>query len=661
MRPVEMVNPRVASFRRDSLTDPEGFWAEAARRLPWRTPWEKVLEWDPEHPDDRGRYFRWFQGAVTNLSWNCVDRHVEGGRGGRAALVCEDERGQRRVLTYAQLLAEVRRTAAALRGLGVGRGDRVAVYMPTCAEAITLMLACARVGAVHIVVFAGFGAGALSERVRLAGAKAIFCADLTWRKGKEVWLSGIVDEAVQAVGEGVEKVVTLSRNTLPAAEGPGDGASREGGRGPAGRALSWQEFLRGGAGQSDAVEWLEANEPLYILATSGTTAKPKLAVHSHGAYAVHVNAMADWMFGLREQDVWWSTSDVGWVVGHAYIVHGPLLAGCTTVAYEGALDHPGPETFYRIVEENAVSGIFTSPTAARQLMKYGVEPARSHRLDSVTRVFCAGEVLNAPAWEWLQKEAFRDRVPVIDHMWQTETGGPVFGNPWGLGLLPIKPGSGGIPLPGIDAAVLTPEGQECGPGEKGIMVIRRPFPGLTATLWGEVERYANDYWRRVPGQTVYFTGDAAEFDEDGYVWFSGRADEIVKIAGHRIGTIEVETAFLRHPAVAEAGVTGRPDPVRMEVISAFVVLKQGQEPSDHLRRELLDTVRRDLGPVAVIGELNFVGMLPKTRSGKIMRRVLKAVTLDRDPGDISTIEDEGSVADAREAWESIRKEIGTQR
>jgi acetyl-CoA synthetase len=295
------------------------------------------------------------------------------------------------------------------------------------------------------------------------------------------------------------------------------------------------------------------------------------------------------------------------------------------------------------------------------LMRHGVEPARRHDLRSLTRVFCAGEVLNAPAWEWLQKDVLEDRVPVIDHMWQTETAGPIFGNPWGLGMLPIKPGSAGIPLPGIEAEVLTPEGDRCGPGEKGVMVIRRPFPGLSATLWGEVERYATDYWRRVPEQTVYLTGDAAAIDEDGYVWFSGRADEIIKIAGHRIGTIEVETAFLRHPAVAEAGVTARPDPVRMEVISAFVVLREGHQPSDALRAELLDTCRRELGPVAVIGDLHFVGMLPKTRSGKIMRRVLKAVTLDRDPGDISTIEDEGSVAEARDAWEEMRKEVGTSR
>jgi acetyl-CoA synthetase len=423
-----------------------------------------------------------------------------------------------------------------------------------------------------------------------------------------------------------------------------------------GRDLEWGEFLALAAGD-DAYEELEANEPAFILATSGTTAKPKLAVHSQGGFQVHVNAMADWMFGLDESDVWWSTSDIGWVVGHSYIVYAPLLVGSTTIAYEGALDHPGPETFYRIVEENQVSGIFTSPTAVRMLMRYGAEVAREHDLGSLDRVFCAGEVLNAPAWEWLQKDVLEGRIPVIDHMWQTETSGPIVGNPWGLGMLPIKPGSSGIPLPGIDALVVTPEGAACGPGEKGIFAIRRPFPGLTATLWGEVERYAADYWDKVPGQLLYFSGDATAIDEDGYVWFSGRADEIIKIAGHRIGTIEVETAFLRHPAVAEAGVTGRPDPVRMEVISAFVVLKQGRQPSAELKTELLDTVRRELGPVAVIGDLNFVAMLPKTRSGKIMRRVLKAVTLDKDPGDISTIEDEGSVEDARQAWQDLKSEV----
>jgi acetyl-CoA synthetase len=402
---------------------------------------------------------------------------------------------------------------------------------------------------------------------------------------------------------------------------------------------------------------VESNEPAFILATSGTTAKPKLAVHKHGGYQVHIHSMGSWVFGLRDTDVWWSTSDIGWVVGHSYIVYAPLLRGCTTIAFEGAIDHPAPNMIWRAVEEFGITGIFTSPTAVRLLMRYGAQHVHGSDLSLLERVFCAGEVLNAPAWEWLQKEALGDRIPVIDHMWQTETGGPIFGNPYGLGLLPIKPGSAGVPLPGIEAAILTPDGQPVPAGEKGIMAITRPFPGLTAQLWGEPERYGRDYWERIPG--VYSTGDSAHIDADGYVWFAGRADEIIKIAAHRIGTIEVETAFLKHPAVAEAGATGRPDELRGEVISAFVVLRQGYQPSDELRKEILATVREDLGAVAVIGDMEFVNMLPKTRSGKIMRRVLKAVTLGKEPGDITTIEDESSVEEARRAWEQLRAEIKT--
>jgi acetyl-CoA synthetase len=326
------------------------------------------------------------------------------------------------------------------------------------------------------------------------------------------------------------------------------------------------------------------------------------------------------------------------------------------VAFEGALDHPHAEANWRVgIEEFGATGVFTSPTAVRMLMRYGDEPLGRVDHSRLERIVCAGEVLNAPAWDWLQNKILRNRVPVIDHMWQTETGGPVFGNPYGLGMLAIKPGSSTIPLPGIDAGVMTAEGRPCAPGERGIMVLKRPFPGLTPALWGEPERYARDYWNRIPN--VYYSGDSAYLDDDGYVWFAGRADEIIKIAAHRIGTIEVETALLTHAAVAEAGVTGRPDDIRGEVISAFILLKHGHSPSDALRQELLDTLRRELGPVAVVGDLNFVTMLPKTRSGKIMRRVLKAVILDRDPGDITTIEDEGSVEEARHAWHQMKTEI----
>jgi len=636
----ELVPPQVRRTVEAARADPEGFWARAAHALPWARTWDRVYRRD-------GVSFRWFEGGVTNLCHNALDRHVAAGRAGQAALVYVNERGDRRVLTYGQLLHEVRRLAAALRGLGVRKGDRVTLYMPTCPEAIALMLACVRIGAIHSVVFAGFGAGALADRVRASGSKLVVTSDVTFRKGARVPLKGIVDEALRQVPGGVEHVVVLERSA--------DGAALE-----PGRDLRWDQFLATGEGQSSDVEPMEANEPAYILATSGTTARPKLAVHTHGGYQVGIHSVGRWCFGLKPEDVWWSTSDIGWVVGHSYIVYAPLLAGCTTVAYEGALDFPDPTTPWRMVEELRVTGIFTSPTAVRLLMKYGEELALRYDRSSLERVVCAGEVLNPPAWEWLQKRVLEDRVPVLDHWWQTETGGPVIGNPYGIAQLPIKPGSAGIPLPGMELGVLTPEGEPCGPGERGILVLRRPFPSLTPTLWGEPERYARDYWQRIPGHEVYFSGDAAQVDEDGYVWFAGRADEVIKIAAHRIGTIEVETAFLKHPAVAEAGVVGRPDEVRGEVISAFVVLKQGHEPSPELRQALVDVVRRELGPVAVVGEVNFVSMLPKTRSGKIMRRVLRSVILDRDPGDITTIEDEGSVEEARAAWRRLQSELASR-
>jgi len=632
---MDTINPIVKRWQHNAESDPDGFWDRAARQLHWFRTWDRTFSWEPPT-------FRWFIGGMTNLSYNCLDYHAERGRGGQGALIALNERGEQRVFTYAQLLTGVEAIAAALRGLGVKRGDRVGIYMPTMPEAIMAMLAATRIGAIHLVVFAGFGSGALAERMRLAGCRVLLTADATWRKGREVRLWDIVQDALQDPESPIERVVLLPRtDSLPPMQAERD--------------ITWDAFLAGGQGHPAHFELMEANEPAYILATSGTTARPKLAVHSHGAYAVGIYSTGSWCFGLRPNDVWWSTSDIGWVVGHSYIVYAPLLFGCTTIAYEGALDYPTPETFYRIIAENRVTGIFTAPTAVRMLMAYGTEPARRFDLRAVERVFCAGEVLNIPAWEWLQKEVFEDRVPVIDHMWQTETGGPVFGNPYGISLLPIKPGSAGIPLPGFSAEVRTLEGDVCPPGEKGIVVITRPFPGLTPTIWGDPERYAQDYWQKISGG--YYTGDAAHVDEDGYFWFSGRADEIIKIAGHRIGTIEVETAFLRHPAVAEAGVTGRPDELRGEVISCFVVLRPGHQPSEELERELRATVRGELGAVVVIGDINFVSMLPKTRSGKIMRRVFKAVVLDRDPGDISTIEDAGSVEEAREAWHSFRAEV----
>ena len=619
----------------DARRDPEAFWSRAARNLPWFHEWDRAFA--PGSPTearpDTSEFqpaFRWFDGGRTNLCYNALDHHVTHGRGDHTALIYFNERGDQRRFTYRSLLQDVERVAAALRALGISKGDRVTIYMPTSPEAITLMLAIVRIGAIHSVVFAGFGARALSDRIVASGTRLVVTADVTYRKGKMVPLKPIVDEALRIAPNAVEQVVVFEREK------------------------GWSEFLRGGEGHSGGHVEMEANEPAYILATSGTTAKPKLAVHTHGGYQVHIASMGRWCFGLKASDVWWATSDIGWIVGHSYMIYAPLIEGCTTVAFEGALDHPGPEANWRTaIEEFGVTGMFTSPTAVRMLMRYGEKTLGDIDHSRLKRVVCAGEVLNPQAWDWLQNTALGGKVPVIDHMWQTETGGPAFGNPYGIELMPIKPGSATIPLPGIEADVVTMNGEPCAPNEKGIMVLTRPFPGMTPALWGEPERYQRDYWQKIPG--LYYSGDSTYIDEDGYFWFCGRADEVIKIAAHRIGTIEVESAFIKHPAVAECGVVGRPDETRGEVISAFVVLKHGHTASDELRTALLQTVRQELGAVAVVGELNFVAMLPKTRSGKIMRRVLKAVVLDVDPGDITTIEDEGSVEEAREAWSTLVK------
>jgi len=634
---VNLASAKVVKLVEEGFEDPEGFWEQAALELPWFRMWDRVYE--PHEPS-----FRWFVGAETNIAHNALDHHVAQGHGQRDALVYFNERAERVTFTYAEMLDEVNRVAAALRALGIEKGDRVTLSMPTCPEAVMLMLACVRIGAIHSVIFAGFGAQALADRISASGSRVVFTADITYRRGKEIPLKPLVDDALRSVGGLVENVVVLQRASAPISLFPD-------------RDIPWDAFLAGSEGHSGDWVAMEANEPAFILATSGTTAKPKLAVHTHGGYQVHVASMGRWCFGLEPTDVWWATSDIGWIVGHSYMVYGPMLIGCTTVVFEGALDYPEPEGNWRTaVEDFGVTGIFTSPTAIRALMRYGDEPLGSVNHSKLERIVSAGEVLNAPAWDWLQNTILEGQVPVIDHMWQTETSGPVFGNPYGIEVLPIKPGSATIPLPGIHAGVVRPDGTPCDVGEPGIMVLKRPFPGLTASLWGEPERYGHDYWEKIPG--LYYSGDSAHIDEDGYFWFAGRADEIIKIAAHRLGTIEVESACLKHPAVAECGVVGRPDETRGEVIAGFVVLKNDQTPSDELRQEIIIKVRHELGPIAVIGELNFVSMLPKTRSGKIMRRVLKAVVTGQDPGDITTIEDEGSVEEARQAWRQMKDEMG---
>ncbi|MEA2089212.1 MAG: acetate--CoA ligase [Thermoproteota archaeon] len=610
-----------------ALEDPEGFWGEAAEGLHWFKRWDKVFEWN--YP-----FFQWFKGGETNLSYNCVDYHVNRGEGNKAAIIWETGEGKpSRVLTYNQLFLQVKRLAAGLKALGVEKGDRVTIYMPMTPEAIVAMLATTRIGAIHSVVFGGFGYGALAERIMDAHSRIVLTADVGYRKGKVVRLKRVVDEALKKA-KIVKRVVVLKR----AGEEPPMTPKRD---------IYWEEALNEGKGINAEAVPMEANELAFILYTSGTTAKPKGTVQPHGSYQVYIYAMGKWVYDMKPTDVWWSTSDIGWIVGHSYVVYAPLLFGCSTIVYEGVPDYPTPDIWWETAERNRVTQLWTSPTAVRALMKHGEKWPRKHDLSSIRLVVCAGEVLNPPAWKWLQETVFENRIPVIDHMWQTESSGPMVGNPYGISMLPIKPGSATICLPGVDGDIVNDEGKSLPVGVEGKFVCRRPFPGLTPSLWGSKERYVEEYWNRIPG--CYYTGDAAMRDEDGYIWFLGRADEVIKIAAHRIGTIEIESALLSHPSVAEAAVVGKPDPLRGEVACAFAVLKGQRTRSDELKKELKQVVRENLGPIVIVDDIFFVDKIPKTRSGKIMRRLIKALIINKPLGDVSTIEDKTAIQDIKKA------------
>ena len=611
-----------------ALEDPGNFWGEIASELDWFKRWDKVFDWN--YPD-----FSWFKGGTTNLAHNCLERNIEKGNGSKPAIIWENGEGlPKRVLTYDELLLEVKKFAAGLKALGITRGDRVTIYMPMVPEAAIAMLACTRIGAIHSVVFGGFGYGALADRMEDAESRIVVTADVAYRRGTVVKLKEVVDEALKERRHKIEKVIVLKRGAQNPPMTPG-------------RDLFWEEAIEKGNGTNADVEKMRADELAFILHTSGTMAKPKGTVQPHGSYQVYIYAMGKWVYDMQQGEVWWSTSDVGWIVGHSYVVYAPLLFGCTTIMYEGLPDHPTPDVWWQILERNKVNRLWISPTGVRALMKYGDDYPKKYDLSSVKLVVCAGEVLNPPAWEWLQKRVFQDRIPVIDHMWQTETGGPIVGNPCGIALLPIKPGSATIPLPGVDADIVDEEGKPVSSGVEGTFVIRRPIPGLTPTLWRDHTRYVESYWSKFPG--VYTSGDAALKDEDGYIWFLGRVDEVIKISAHRIGTIEIESALLQHPSVAEAAVVGRPDQLRGETACAFVVLKSGVAPADGLKQVLRESVRKTMGPIVIISDIYFVSILPKTRSGKIMRRVVRAIITDKPLGDFSTIEDESSIEELKRA------------
>jgi acetyl-CoA synthetase len=599
-----------------ALRDPDGFWAEQAESIDWIEPWTTVSAIDP--PDHQ-----WFLGGRLNASANCLDRYVHGGRRNTAALIWIGEDGEEHTYTYARLYREVNRFANALRRLGVGKGDRVVVYMPLVPEGIITMLACARVGAVHSVVYAGMGTQALASRIEDSGARVVVCSDYTFRRGKRIPLKPTVDEAVRD-SQQVEWVVVHRRGSRP-----GDAAVTF----ESEREVDFYDIQEAGEIHCEP-EPMDAEDPLFILYTSGTTGKPKGVVHATGGYMVGVTYLARAFYQIGDEDIYWSTSDIGWIVGHSFIVYGPLSIGATVLVREGVPDYPTADVTWELCERFGVKVMFTAPTAVRMWMSHGPDAPNKFDLSRLRLVACAGEPLNPEAHRWAQANLVgQSNGMVVDNWWQTEIAGPVLGT---LPTFEARPGKVGKPMPGVVADVVDKDGNPLPPGHGGLLVLRRPLPYMLRTVWGDHTRYAK-YWEQMPG--MYTAGDIAVRDADGYFAVLGRADDVMNVAGHRIGTADVEGSLVRHPAVGEAAVIGLPDPVKGERIKAFVVLRKGVEAGPGLVASLKDHVRQDLGPIAQPSEIEVRDLLPKTRSGKIVRRYLKAVEMGEDPGDLSTLAD----------------------
>jgi acetyl-CoA synthetase len=609
-----------ARARRDRLA----YWAEWAGQLEWMRPWDRVLDWQPPHA-------KWFIGGRLNASVNCLDRHVRAGKGEKIALTWEGEPGEVRRITYRELHADVNRFGNVLKGLGVRRGDRVAIYMPLVPEVVVAMLACARIGAVHTVVFGGFSAESLRDRINDAEACVLVTADGGYRRGGVVPLKRNADEAVRGTPS-IRHVVMLER-------------TREAVQMQPGRDLRWHELMAK-AGDTCEPEAMDAEDPLYILYTSGTTGKPKGILHTTGGYLTHVYATTKWVFDLKDDDVFWCTADVGWVTGHSYLVYGPLALGVSEVMYEGAPDWPAKDRFWAICARHGVTVFYTAPTAIRAFMKWGTEHPARHDLSRMRLLGSVGEPINPEAWIWYRRYIGGERCPIVDTWWQTETGGIMI-TPL-PGATTTKPGSATIPFPGIDAELLDGEGKPVAVGG-GYLAITSPWPGMLRTIWGDDERYRQVYWSR--WKEKYFPGDGAKRDEDGYYWILGRVDDVLNVAGHRIGTMEVESALVDHPSVAEAAVVGRAHELKGQALAAFVTLKEGQTASDKLRDELKAHVAKKIGSLARPDDILFSADLPKTRSGKIMRRLLKDIAEGRALGDTTTLADPGVVERLKTQYE----------
>ena len=610
----------------EAKADPEKFWGGIAEQLHWFKKWDKVLEWNAP-------WAKWFVGGEINLSYNCLDRHVQTWRRNKAAIIWEGEPGDTRTLTYQQLLTEVQKFSNVLKGLGIKKGDRVAIYMGMVPELPVAMLACARIGAVHSVVFGGFSANAIVDRVIDQRAVAVITQDGGNRRGTEVKLKNTVDEALGRCPT-VKQVVVVKRT--------GSDVTMQEGRD------HWYHELMAKASDDCPAEHLDSEHPLYILYTSGTTGKPKGIVHTTGGYSVGTYITAKWVFDLKDEDVFWCTADIGWVTGHSYIVYGPLQNGATCVMYEGAPNFPELDRFWAIIDKHKVNVFYTAPTAIRTFIKWGEEWPKRHKMDSLRLLGTVGEPINPEAWMWYHDVIGGKRCPIVDTWWQTETG-MIMITPL-PGAIPAKPGSGTKPFPGIVAEVVTRSGERVPLGSGGYLVVKKPWPSMLRTIYGDPDRYVKQYWSDIPG--VYFTGDGAREDKDGYFWVMGRVDDVLNVSGHRLSTMEIESALVAHDKVAEAAVVGRPDDLKGQAVCAFVTLQSGHVPSKDMKEELRAWVAKEIGSMAKPDDIRFTDQLPKTRSGKIMRRLLRELATNGEvKGDTTTLEDFNVIAKLKESDE----------
>jgi acetyl-CoA synthetase len=619
-----------------AVQNPEAYWAEKAKAVDWYKRWDKVL--DASNPP----FYKWFVGGEVNVSYNTLDRHVKSSRKNKLAYIWEGELGEVRTYTYYQLYREVNKLAKALKDLGLKKGDRVAIYLPVIPELPISMLATARLGGIHAVVFSGFSAEALADRINDSGAKILITADGSYRRGKVVAIKENADRALQNTPS-VEKVVVVKRTDQQV-------QMKEG------RDYWYDELLaKVEANVYVAPERMQSTDPLFILYTSGTTGKPKGVQHGTGGYLVWAYWTLKWAFNPTDEDVYWCTADIGWITGHTYNVYAPLSLGATTFLFEGTPDYPAQDRWWSIIEKHGITILYTTPTAIRMFMKFGEEWITKHDLSTLRILGTVGEPINPEAWKWFYRVVGKEKLAIIDTWWQTETGGFMIAPLSGLELTPLKPGSATFPLPGVHAEIYDEKGQPVQAGTKGFLVIKSPWPGMLQTLWKDPERFKQTYFGRWPN--TYYSGDYAIRDHEGYFWLLGRADEVLKVAGHRIGTVELESALVAHPAVSEAAVMGKEDAVKGEVPVAFVVLRSGFSPSEELRAELVKHIRTTIGPIATPEAIVIVNKLPKTRSGKIMRRLLKAVLTGAPLGDVSTLEDEASVEDVKSTYEELRKQL----